>query len=169
MDEGGARFFKFKEIAKINTNILFTMQTFISFFALFLGLFACSFAQNNEINNVQTSNHLILEGTNIAMIKPDSSFKESRGLSGFANRGLDAVLSVRENYSPFDSALHLLEENEMYKPEGLMLQKDFVMNGYKAKLYKYKVAPKYFLSQKADSTVSWTLLYGNEQFSLSII
>ncbi|MFN0202039.1 MAG: hypothetical protein ACKVTZ_11000, partial [Bacteroidia bacterium] len=144
------------------------MQNIILSFTLLLAFFSTAFGQISEINNVQTPAHTVFVGTHIAMIKPDDTFKESNGMVGFTNQALDAAISVREGFAGFDSTLSLLGK-DLFKKEGLLLEKELVMNGYRARLYKHKVLPNSFFTEKKDSMVYWSLLYGNERFSFFII
>jgi len=145
---------------------------------LFLLIFCVSFnAQSQQIvkiENVQTSKHIELPGTKYILIKPDSSFAISTDFTGLSNKDLEAGINITDLPMPFDAVLPMFTKDLPPKDGELVLERDLVMNGYQAKMYKTDVIQKSTLEEltnpekEGKAVIFWLLLYGNENFCLTI-
>jgi len=144
---------------------------------LFFVIFCVSFnaqSQINKIENVQTSKHIELPGTKYLLIKPDSSFTVSTDFTGLSNKDLEAGINITELPMSFDAVLPMFTKDLPPKDGELVFERDLVMNGYQAKMYKTDVIQKSALEEltnpekEGKAVTFWLLLYGNENFCLTI-
>jgi hypothetical protein len=133
--------------------------------AVFLLIFIYSNlnAQSVEIKNVQTQEHTLIAGTKYAFIKPDSSFALSKNFTGFQSESLKAVINFTEMPMSFDMVLPMFTKDLPPKNGKLHSEKDLIINGNKAKLFKVESPQK-----DGSPSINWLLIYGNTNMSIIV-
>jgi hypothetical protein len=136
---------------------------------------AKAYAQVIDIKNTQTSEHVVIAGTKYAMITPDASFRNAQDFTGFQSSALEAGINITEMPMSYDMVLPMFTKDLPPKTGKLLLEKDLIMNGYKAKLYKQQ-GPRTSAFDKLDDTkkegaevTTWLMLYGDENMCLVIV
>lgn len=133
-----------------------------------------SFAQTTEIKNTKTEEYFHISGTKYALIAPDESFIQSTEFTGLINKDLEVGVNITELPLPYDNMLGMLTKDLPPKNGELLLNEDFVMNGFKAKLIKTSTLQSHYSDSfervpDLEKTVMWVLVYGNETFSLTVV
>jgi hypothetical protein len=151
------------------------MKKNLLFWVIVLCMCAKAHAQVIDIKNTQTSEHVVIAGTKYAMITPDASFSNAQDFTGFQSRALEAGINITEMPMSFDMVLPMFTKDLPPKTGKLLLEKDLVMNGYKAKLYKQQ-CPRTSAFDQLDDTkkegaevTTWLMLYGDENMCLIIV
>lgn len=150
------------------------MKKILLFAVIVLCMCAKAYTQVIDIKNTQTSEHVVLAGTKYAMITPDASFINAQNFMGFQSNTLEAGINITEMPMSFDEVLSMFTKDMPPKTGKLLLEKDLVMNGYKAKLYKQQGPPTSAIfkldnpEKEAAELTTWIMLYGNEKMCLVI-
>jgi hypothetical protein len=150
------------------------MRKILLFGVIALCMCAKAYTQVIDIKNTQTPEHVVIAGTKYAMITPDASFTNAQNFTGFQSSALEAGINITEMPMSFDEVLSMFTKDLPPKTGKLLLEKDLVMNGYKAKLYKQQGSPTSVLDKldnpekEAVELTTWIMLYGNENMCLVI-
>jgi hypothetical protein len=151
------------------------MKKNLLFWVIVLCMCAKANAQVIDIKNTQTPEHVVIAGTKYAMITPDASFRNAQDFTGFQSSALEAGINITEMPMSFDMVLPMFTKDLPPKTGKLLLEKDLVMNGYKAKLYKQQ-GPRTSAFDQLDDTkkespevTTWLMLYGDENMCLIIV
>jgi len=132
------------------------------------------YAQKTTIDNTVTEEHVFVPGTRFALLPPDASFEASSEYKGFENEALDAGIKVAEIPLTLKMMMGTLKKGLAKKKGQVLLDKDLIMNGYTAKLYKLNMRKKATKAQLAASgkkmlsVIEWVLLYGNNNLCLMV-
>ena len=147
---------------------------YLLFFLALLSFTSILYAQEVKIDNTLTEQHLSLSGTPYALLLPDASFEVSKDYTGIQNKELEAGINMTEVPMPIEVMLPQFEKDLPPKNGELLIERELLMNGYTAKLYKTNVVHKSAMGELAEpdtkgkSLVMWLLLYGNDEFCMMI-
>ncbi|MFK7904157.1 MAG: hypothetical protein AB8B69_03485 [Chitinophagales bacterium] len=150
------------------------MKPRFSLLFLMLCCFTSMLYAQTTIDNTLTEEHVFVPGTRFALLPPDASFEASSEYKGFENETLDAGIKAVEVPLTLKMMRGTLKKGLAKKKGRVLLDKDLIMNGYTAKLYKLNNRKKTTKAQFAASgkrmisVVEWVLLYGNEDLCLMV-
>lgn len=130
-----------------------------------------SFSQTEKIDNIQTEKHYQIPGTKYAIISPDENFINSSEYSGLQNKELETGINFTEIPMPYNKVLEMFTKDLPPQNGELLVNKDFLMNGFNSKLFKSNTTNSAILNgfeniSDSEKTITWILLYGNSDFSL---
>lgn len=119
--------------------------------------YSSTFAQNKEISNKQTPEHIFVGGTKIAMIPPEN-FIKATAFSGFQQPKTNASIMITELPAPY-SVLVKNFTAETLKSRGmdLLSKEDVMFQGQPAVIYKVKQAAQGVMF------VKYLLVFGDEK------
>jgi hypothetical protein len=108
------------------------------------------FGQTHTINNKLTAEHTELPGTLYALIKPDDSYKIATNFTGLENTTIGAGINITELPIGYSEYLPMVTKDLPSEGSGLLIEKDLLMNGFQAKLYKVEISSKSAIQQLED-------------------
>lgn len=126
--------------------------------------FSLSAQKIDTIDRPQTPNHVEIPGTKYLLQKPDTTFVIATDFTGFMNRDLEAGINITEAPLPFSTVLSMFSKDMPPKNAKLVLEKDLLLNGHTAKLYKTDGFYDSILNPQNDQNpaVLWLLMYADE-------
>lgn len=131
-------------------------------------------SQSIKINNKITKDYIEIPGTKLSIIKPDNSFKISSNFVGLENIELEAGINITEIPYSFENVLPMFSKDIPPKNGKLVFEKDFIINGYKVKLYKTDVIHKSAMENIATpeseghAIIGWIMLYSKDSLTLLV-
>ena len=130
-----------------------------------------SYSQTEKINNNNTTSHYQILGTKYSIIPPNENFIRSSEYSGLQNKDLETGIKFTEIQLPFNEVLELFTKDLPPKNGELLVDKNFIMNGFNSKLFKSNTTNSEISSgfknvSDSEKTITWILIYGNNDFSL---
>jgi len=136
----------------------------------FLFAITISFLLAEKIDNIKTEDHFHIPGTKFAIIPPEESFINSSEYTGLQNKELETGINITQFPMPYDSVLLLFTNDIPPKNGELLFEKDFVINGFKSKLFKTKttnsiIAESFDKTPNSEKTITWILLSGNNELT----
>lgn len=115
----------------------------------FSGIFAT--AQVTQITNKVNKEYSEIPGTKYLMIKPDSTFEVSKTFTGFENSSLQAGINISEPPLPFEQLVQMISKDMPPANGKLIFERDYIIDGNPAKLFKTEMANPGIAVQSDDS------------------
>lgn len=140
---------------------MFNSKILVAFWFLASQLICLQLSAQTVINNIQTANYVVLEGTRFAIIPPAASFKASKQGTALVDEQLEAGIAFMEMPTNYETTTMMFG---IAKDEKALVEKNLVMNGYQAHLVKIKHTDK----ETAKVMILWQLLYGNKELTVNI-
>lgn len=140
---------------------------------MILLIVSISFSQTEIIDNIQTEKHYQIQGTNYALIRPDENFIRSTEYTGLQNNEFETGINFTEIPLSFKKVLKSFTKDLPPQNGELLVNKDLVMNGFNAKLFKSNTTNSKILNgfeniSESEKIITWILLYGNNDFTIVI-
>ena len=140
---------------------MFNSKILVAFWFLASQLICLQLSAQTVINNIQTANYVVLEGTKFAIIPPANSFKISKQGTALVDEQLEAGIAFMEMPTDYETTTMMFG---IAKDGKALVEKNLMMNGYQAHLVKIKHTDK----ETAKTMILWQLLYGNKELTVNI-